>query len=154
MKEMTIFHIIEAQPYHCGQMARILRDEHLAAMPHLGRIQIHRALRSAFDASAYRRAWTIDGRLAGLGGVTGTLMNRQGRIWLALSQEATRHPVAVTREAARQISHLWEGYEGLTTNLLASDFTARRFAGWLGFREGAAPEAQCLFSAAANREAA
>ncbi len=129
---MSRFAILEAQPYHCGQIVRKLREEHQEAITWLG-INSHREIRDKFDASTFRRAWTIDGRLAGLGGVVGTAISSEGFVWLALTNEASRHPYAVAREAIRQIDEIMVTKRTLHTCLIPEDKTALRFASKLGF---------------------
>lgn len=126
------FEIIVAQPHHCGAMARKLRFEQQAAVLMLG-LDTHRELRAAFDNSGFRRAWLLDGRLAGLGGVIGPLLAPTGAVWLALTEEATLWPLAIVREARRQLEEISKFKHGLTTWMLDGDETARRFALFLGF---------------------
>ena len=85
------FEVIEAKRFHCGMMTRIMRRSYLTMMAQAG-ADPHRELRACFDQSAFRKAWMIDGRLAALGGVIGTLASGDGMVWLALSEEATRRP--------------------------------------------------------------
>ena len=129
---MAMFEIIEAKPYHCGQIIRILRHEHAQALRAYGN-DFHRKLRTAFDSSAYRRAWLIDGKLAAVGGVTGTLMAPQGFLWLAVSQMATRYRVAMVKEAQAQIDMLLRVKTDLFAVTIVGDKTAQRFARHLGF---------------------
>lgn len=129
---MGRFQIIEAKAHHCGAIIRRLREEHQEAVAWLG-INSHREIRDKFDASTFRRAWTIDGRLAGLGGVVGTAISSEGFVWLALTNEASRHPFAVAREARRQLAAIMVTKRALYTNLTPEDKTALRFAMRLGF---------------------
>ena len=129
---MSRFEIIEARPFHCGAIVRRLREEHRAAIAGLG-INSHRSIRTNFDDSTFRKAWLIDGRLAGLGGVTGPALSSDGLIWLALTEEASRHPFAVAREARRQMDEIMTVKRTLYTCLIPEDKTALRFAMRLGF---------------------
>ena len=129
---MSRFEIIEAKTHHCGQIIRRLRDEHQAAILGLG-ISSHHAIRANFDGSTFRKAWLIDGHLAGLGGVTGPALSSEGFIWLALTNEAASHPYAVTREAIRQIAEIMILKRTLYTHLIPEDKVALRFATRLGF---------------------
>lgn len=126
------FEIIEARPHMCGQMSRLLRAEHRSAVAALG-VDAHRELRSAFDQSAFRRAWLIDGRLAALGGVTGSPLNHYGQIWLALSSTALRYPKAIVQEARRQIDEIMATRHQIVTSIVSGDEAAKRFAIFLGF---------------------
>jgi hypothetical protein len=127
------FQIIEARRWHVGQMVRILRKEHIAAAAKTG-FGIHEQLAFAFNgSSAFRRAWLIDGKLAGLGGVIGTLSSGQGIIWLALSDQATKYPRAVVREAKAQIAEIMQTKSALFSTVAIHDKTALKFASFLGF---------------------
>lgn len=126
------FEIVEGQVWHCGQMMRSLRYEHQSAIFRLG-VNGHRGLREAFDASWFRRAWLIDGALAGLGGVTGSFIGSHGHVWLALSQAAMRHPLEIVREGRRQIDLVMRIKTTLTASVLDTDEPAKRFAAFMGF---------------------
>lgn len=130
---MPTFEIIEARPWHCGQMVRALRSGHRAALLKLG-LNAHMQLRACYDDSAFCRAWLIDGKLAGLGGVTGTIASSTGYIWLALTEEATRHPKMIIKEARRQLEEIMTVKRQLFTTLVDADPTSRRFAEHLGFQ--------------------
>jgi hypothetical protein len=127
------FEIIDARAYHCGQMARILRHDHLAAMERMG-ADPHRELRTCFDNSAFRKAWLIDGKLAALGGVGGALVSGHGMVWLAFSEQATRYPVAIIKEARRQLDGLMGVKRELVTWLHEADPASLRLALFLQFR--------------------
>lgn len=129
---MPDFTIIEAKPWHCGQMARALRAEHREVIARIG-IDCHKELRTRFNASSFRRAWLIDGQLAALGGVMGTKLAATGFIWLALAGIASRYPIAVTKEARRQIDEIMNTKREVATTILSGDLAARRFAIFLGF---------------------
>lgn len=129
---MTDFTIVEAKPWHCGAMSRLLRHEHRNAVAVLG-IDSHRELRTLFDASAYRRAWLIDGKLAGLGGVTGSEMAAIGFVWLTLTEQGTHYPIAIVKEARRLLDEIMVTKRELATTILAGDHAAKRLAIFLGF---------------------
>lgn len=128
------FQIIDAKSFHCGRILRVLRKEAKNALlltVHDG----HRDLCTCFDSSSFRKAFLIDGVLAGLGGVMGTEMSSAGLIWLAISQEATRYPRVIVTEAQRQIGAILHTKRLLVATTLPADRTAQRFAAFLGFQE-------------------
>lgn len=131
---MSEFRIIPARAHHCGAILRRLRRDHCAAMAKLGIRDGHRKLRDIFEGSAYARAWTIDGELAALGGVYGPELSTEGFIWLALSQAAMAHPIAVARTARRQISDIMTTKRRLSTTVYLQDDTSFHFARFLGFK--------------------
>ena len=139
---MTTFEIRPAKPWHCGQMSRLLRREHHEAALRVG-LDSRRGLRDIYGQSYYRRAWFIDGDLAGLGGVKGSLLSPSGFVWVALSQKATRYPKAIIQEARRQLDFLMQTHRELHTTIIGGDEAAKRLVIHLGFHvtdhgEGAA----------------
>lgn len=126
------FEIIEGRPWHCGQIARTMRREHREAVACLG-IDSHREISQRFEVSAFRRAWLIDGKLAALGGITGSAISGTGFLWLALSESATRYPVAIIKEARRQLDEILTVKNEIVTTILDMDEPARRMAIFLGF---------------------
>ncbi len=126
------FEIIDAKPWHCGVMARVLRDEHKKVVERAG-ASAHRLLRECFDQSPFRRAWLIDGELAALGGVMGTIVSPSGTVWLALSQKATRYPIAIIKEARRQLAEILSVRREIVTTIVFGDDAARRLAIFLNF---------------------
>jgi hypothetical protein len=130
---MPHFEIIEAKMHHCGKMVRRLRSEHARLIGELG-VDPHRELTNILYASSYRRAWLIDGELAALGGVAGALASPHGYVWLAVSELALKYPLAMVKEARRQLETIMTTRSRLTTILIGNDAAARRFAIFLGFR--------------------
>ena len=124
--------IIEAKPWHCGQMARILRHEH---QRELGRadVNIHREIRSNFNGSSWCRSGLIDGRLVGMGGVMGSVMESTGFIWLAMSDEVRKHPLAVVRVLRSLLDEIMTTRHELATVVIPEDDAALRLAVFLGF---------------------
>jgi hypothetical protein len=132
---MTTFEVVDARLFHCGPMIRALRNDHKVAFMALGVHKAHHELRACFDDSHFRRSWLINGRVAGIGGVRGTLCSPVGYIWLALSQDATHYPIQIMREARAQIAEIMEVKRSLGTTILKADSASVRFAERLGFRE-------------------
>jgi hypothetical protein len=130
---VTHFEIIEAQPQHCGRMARMLRQEHAAVLIGLG-VRPHHELRSSFEHSSFRRAWFIDGQLAAVGGVMGTAAESSGVVWLAVARWATRYRIAMLREARKQLAEIAVVKRTLQTLVFPADAASFRFAQRLGFR--------------------
>ncbi len=126
------FEVIDAKPHHVGQILRRMRAEETEAISQIG-IAVHREMRHVLGASSFARAWMIDGRLAAIGGVTGMLASSEGHLWLVLSREALRHPVAMLKEAKRQFSLAIETRRAVTTTVAVGDTAGLRFAGHFGF---------------------
>ena len=131
---MPKFEIVEAKLHHCGQMARMLRRDQRDPLLKAG-VPIHRALRAQLEASSYRRAWLIDGRLAALGGVHGTLAAPDGIVWMALAEDALRYRKAIVAETKRQIAVIMATRWRIAGSTLWFDWRAAEFAAFLGFEE-------------------
>lgn len=128
------FEIRDAKYFDCGRIARMLRVEHEAALIRLG-VHSHREIRSTFEASCYRKAFLIDGKLAGLGGVMAPLLSPAGFVWLALSDRATRYPMAIIKYAKKHLAEVMvqQMKTELHTTVLMDDPAALRLAIFLGF---------------------
>jgi len=120
---MSRFQIIEAKAHHCGAIVRRMRTEHRDAIMLLG-ISSHHQLRASFDDSTFRHAWLLDGKLAALGGVTGSALSPSGQIWLAMTNEAASYPIAAAREIRRYLAMAMMGRHEVYTSLLPEDKTA------------------------------
>lgn len=96
-------------------------------------VNSHQELQNLFQSSAFRRAWFIDGKLAALGGVQGPKLALTGFVWLLLSDRATNYPIAIIKEARRQIDEIMKVKRELATTILGGDESARRLAIFLGF---------------------
>lgn len=129
---MARFEIIEAKPQHCGAIIRRMRNEHRAAIERTG-LDAHRELRAIFDASAFRKAWLIDGELAALGGVSGSHLSPLGFAWVVFSNAALRFPIQIVKEASRQIEAAMTLKRELATTIIGGDTAALRMAIYLGF---------------------
>ena len=125
------FEIVEARAWHVGQMTRRLRVEHMRALAVLG-ADTHRELRARYEESTYCKSWLMDGRLVGLGGVTGPLISPVGFVWLALTFDVLKYPLEIAREARLQIEIASRFKQRLYNSVLAEDQTAQRFAVSLG----------------------
>lgn len=126
------FEIVDARPWHCGMIAHALRRDVVTAMAAIG-VDPHRELLQCYHQSSFRKAWMIDGKLGALGGVIGTMASGDGMTWLALSEEATKYPLAIVKEAKRQLDGLLRVKRGLTISLHDGDEASLRLAIFLKF---------------------
>lgn len=124
--------IVDAKRWHVGAIMHRLRHEHALALDRVGE-DAHREFRTVFDDSAFKKALLIDGRLAAVGGVHGTLAESTGYAWIAISQGATKYPLTLVREVRRQLELLGAMKQELATTIIGGDEAAKRFAIFLGF---------------------
>lgn len=129
---MPDIRIIDPKPYHCGQMARYLRDKHMDVLEKLG-TNAHRTLRDSFDNSSYRKAMTIDGRIAVLGGSVGPAISTVGYVWFAATDEAKRYPVAMVKAIKQALAEIVATKHEVSSLVLFGDLKAQRFALFMGF---------------------
>jgi hypothetical protein len=129
---VTTFETSEGRAHHGGQIARHLRVGHRIALGSRAG-QTHQQIRDRFDDSSFSRAWFVDGRLAALGGVCGGIISPEGFVWLAITEAATRFPIAMTKEALKHLGDVMLIKRRLTTVVLRDDLASVRFAEALGF---------------------
>ena len=133
------FELREAKAWHCGQIIRRLRRDHIVAFG----ANVHGELRQAFDQSAISYSFFIDDELAAIYGVMGTLLAPFGYVWLAFTSEALeRFPVTLIRETKRHLRWLKTLKVELVTSVLEKDRDAIDFSLALGFRPKG--EIECL----------
>lgn len=134
--------IVEAQPEHVREIFRRLRKGHIGCLvgSGMGRRRARDEFMKVFDDSSFRRSWFIDGNLAAVGGVTGSLLSPHGFVWLALSEDVIRFPLAIIRESRKQLGEIMRTKTELATTILANDDVALRFSAFLGFHSKHAPE--------------
>ena len=124
--------IAEARLYHCGQIARALRPAQSLGARARG-ADTHRELQARLSASAYARTCWLDGRLAALGGVMGTMAESDGLVWLAIADWATKHPRALLTAARQALIEIGATKNKLSSYIVAEDVASLRFARHLGF---------------------
>lgn len=129
---MAEFRLIDAKPWHVGQMIRKLRRAQAGALASIG-IRSHAELRARFGESSFKRAWTIDGKLAALGGVTGPAISSTGFVWLALSDAVAAYPRQTALTARRQLAEIMETRHEVTTLMVPSDAASMRWVEFLQF---------------------
>lgn len=123
---------VEAKTWHAGQICRALRADQKALLDN-GEVTTHRDLRSWLDGSVFARSWLLDGRLIAMAGITGTMSSSEGVVWLALTDEATRHPVIVGRRARKFMADAMQVKRRLVAFVLLDDPRSVQFAYFLGF---------------------
>jgi len=125
--------LVDARPHHCGQIARRLRRDHAAVLVRMG-VSAHRDLRQRFDASAYRKAWLVDGKLMAVGGIEGPLGSGDGWGWMAFAEDIGLASNHVARMILRELDRAFLVKQSIRTFVLKDDEASLRFAYFLGFR--------------------
>jgi hypothetical protein len=127
-----ISEIVEAKRFHCGQIIRRMRADHLSALRRVGK-NPHSELLAAFDQSSFRRSLLLDGELAAIGGVTGTTVSPIGYIWLAVTAKASAHPHVLLAAFRKALAEVFNTRIEVATTLVEGDEAGRRLAVFLGF---------------------
>jgi hypothetical protein len=129
-----VIELREAKLWHCGAISHRLRREHRTLLNDM-KLNFHAEAREVFESSpACRKALYIDGKLAAIGGVTGTAMSREGEIWVAVTEEVLKHPVTVARLFKRELEKVMETRHRLVTLVFRDDRRGMMLAYFLGFR--------------------
>jgi len=129
---MDTFEITEMKPHYIGQMAKKLRKDHAKMVLELGQ-NSHRSLLTYYSQSFFSRAWKVNGKLAAIGGITGSILSSEGFVWLAFTEEALKYPIAIIKEAKIQLNEIMNSKFKLFAFVLSADKIAQRFAEFLGF---------------------
>lgn len=135
---MNDFLLREARWSDCGAMARKVCAGRWLCYSQAG-IDMRSQLRLLWGMSLVRKSWFIDGRIAAMGGLTGTLLSRTGKIWMVVAPEAEEHRFAFLREAMGNLDAIARAKRELHVSIAETDGTALRFAQWMGFRENGPP---------------
>jgi hypothetical protein len=130
---MARLEIIPAGREHCVAIAQSMRREQERALLTCGFDPLTEIIR-AFEESLEPKAAFIDGSLAALFGVASPSLSPIGELWFILTERAMCCPLAVVKEARRQIDIAHRRYPQLITTLPPGDDRARAFAERLGFR--------------------
>lgn len=125
---------VEAKLWHCGQLTRQLRAAQSGALASIG-ARSHAELRARFSESSVKWSWMIDGKLAGMCGVTGSHLSFTGFIWLALAEAATRHPALTARAARSQIAEIMLTRREIYSVMFTGDTASMRWIEFLKFTE-------------------
>lgn len=125
--------------------------EHRVATDRLG-VNGHRELHTIFDQTPYARAIFADDRLIALGGIAGDLASPFGFVWIAVTDEAKRYPLAIVKEAKRVLDEGMRTKHELATTIIGGDETAKRFAVFLGFHVAHGGPGQQAYSRFGRRD--
>jgi hypothetical protein len=126
--------LVEAKPWHCGPLSRRLRREHRDLLVSM-KVRIHAEMRAVFDSSlSCRKTLFVDGKMAAMGGITGTALSAEGEIWLAVSEDAVAHAVMIARIFKRELDLAMQTRRRLVTIVFKDDRKGMMLAYFLGFR--------------------
>jgi hypothetical protein len=128
------YQIVPASIRHIRPMSRHIRAAACITLQGFG-FEPRVALRRAFVASSYCRTAIIDGKAGAMWGVKATLLGDTAFVWLVLSDEITKMPMSIVREAKAELAKIMAGYREIAITVLPDDIAAIRFAVALGFHD-------------------
>jgi len=129
---MIDFSIIDAKPFHVGNILRKMRRAHRDACTALGG-DLHHELSDLYGQSSIRKAIIQNGNLVALFGMKSAFCETSGFVWLVLSDGLSPQSLTVIRQARKQLDILSVGKAELKTTVPAADRLAVRMASLLGF---------------------
>ena len=127
--------VVPAKRFHCGQMARHMRLGHRRCLERMG-LDPHRITLTAFMASEKAHSVFIDGKLAAMYGIAGSVVSPVGWLWGAVTQWGERHPIALSKLARERFTETVAGKLEILATVLGEDDAGQRFATFLGFHAG------------------
>lgn len=131
---MSAYTVVAASVKHIRPMSRTMRREAAVAIGEYG-FNPRAGLRRALVASSYARTALQDGQPIAMWGVKATLLGDTGFVWLVLSDEATKMPLSVLREARNELAVIMRDKREVAATVLPNDEAAIRFAVHLGFHD-------------------
>ncbi len=129
-----VYTIVPAKMHHCGILGRKICDGRWLSY-RIANVDPKQKIRECFSQSCVAKSVIMDGKVVAMGGLTGSLMSRSGIVWLVVSREFTRYPIALVKEAKAQLSELLKMKPEIHATVVEQDSTARHFAKFLGFVE-------------------
>jgi len=132
-----LYTVVPGSVFHVKQLSRTLRPAACATLRQFG-ADPRRALHRAFIGSRTVRTALLDGFPAAMWGTTGPALCDHAFVWVALSQQAVRWPLAIVRRAREELAGMSGGLRCLYATVAPDDERAMLFARSLGF----APSAQ------------
>lgn len=129
--------VVDAKLAHLHALQRTLRAQDRALMAE-ARVKPRHVMFELWCNSPLRRAFLIDGIVAAVGGVVGSMLGPMGIVWLVTGAALERNPFAVVRAARDELRAMLVRYPVLTSEVAADDARAVKFARRLGFAFGEA----------------
>lgn len=126
--------VVPASVRHVKPLAARLRTAACITLQDFG-FEPRRALLRAFVGAHYCRTALVDGKPVAMWGTNGPLLSDEAMVWLVLSDEITKMPLAVVREARRELAKIMENYREVAITVLPDDEAAIQFAVALGFHD-------------------
>ncbi|MEO6779424.1 MAG: hypothetical protein ABI196_00630 [Bradyrhizobium sp.] len=133
---MTTVEIIDATPEHIEPLAALMDGADRGVKLARG-LEPSRVLRKAFGESCYCRVALVDGEIAGMWGLGGTLLASESHVWLTLTPKARARGASLIVSTARdELRKMFQTRDRLFTTVAAEDRRAVRWLQFWGFDLG------------------
>lgn len=126
------YEIVEARLEHLRALIPLLRDGDRAEVE-VTSIPARHLLFGLWRSSLVRRAALVDGEVAAVWGMSGSLAASEASVYLLTGRAIERIPLAFYREARRELRAMLETRRSLVCDVLADYTRAVRFFEMLGF---------------------
>lgn len=133
MTQADRWQIVDADPCHLRALARTLRSADAAEVAAYGSGSAMKVIWHSWKRSTIRKTVLVDGEVAAVGGVVGSLMGGKGMPWLLTSPAIERMPVTFARELRREVAGALAAYPELENYVHAPYRRALRLMEWAGF---------------------
>lgn len=127
--------IVDTERAHAALLARALRDDDRAEIA-AGGITDRKAVWRSYKQSVLCKTAFVDGEIAAMWGLGGTLMSRRGEPWLLTTHAVEKVPLDFAREARKAVREMLTIRPILSNYVLASYERAVRLLQIIGFSLG------------------
>lgn len=127
--------IVDAERNHAVQLARALRDGDKIEIA-AGGLTERKAVWRSYKQSVLCKTAFVDGEIAAMWGLGGTLMSMRGNPWLLTTSAVEKYPMDFAREARKAVREMLTIRPILFNYVLASYEHAVRFLQIIGFTMG------------------
>lgn len=129
------YEIVESERCHIDAMVKAMREEDAAEAVAMG-LRPRAALGRSFRKGIMRRTAFIDGDIAAMWGLCGTLLSNEGTPWLVTTKAVERLPIAFIKEGRREVAAMLSIRPILSNIVPASYGRAVELLHMLGFMIG------------------
>ncbi len=113
-------------------LARTLRDDDWIEVTSMGSTPVN-AVRTSYRHAIFRRTAVVNGEIAAMWGLGGSMLGAIGYPWLLTAPAIEKAPLAFVREAKREVAMMLRHKSRLENHVLAQYTRACRFLEFLGF---------------------
>lgn len=125
--------IVDTAPYHLREMAIAMQSDSAETAIKMGLTPL-KALWDSYRRSIICKSAFIDGKLAAIWGVSGSMMSEIGRPWLVLTPETQEYPMQVAFRYRSEINKMLDMFQVLEEYVPESNEKSQRMLELMGFK--------------------